>query len=64
MASSCGLPDDWDRRPSFGSIQDLVRHGYITPAQGADLYEVRRLLAWRRRPWWDRLITRLLGGGP
>jgi hypothetical protein len=25
---------------------------------------LRRLLAWRRRPWWDRLITRLLGGGP
>jgi hypothetical protein len=46
------------------SIPDLVRHGHITPDQGARLCEVRQLLAWRRRPWWDRLITRLLGGGP
>jgi hypothetical protein len=33
-------------------------------AYEARLYEVRRLLAWGRRPWWDRLITRMLGGGP
>lgn len=43
-------------------IHDLVRTGAITPSQGADLLEFRRQLAWYRRPWWQRLLIRLLVG--
>jgi len=46
------------------SISDLSRNGRITPEQGALLYEIRRMLEWKRRPWWDRLISRLLGERP
>lgn len=35
-------------------IHDLVREGRITAGQGSDLLELRRLLRWRRRPWWER----------
>ena len=48
----------------WNKIRELVDSGRITTADGAQLRELRRLLAWLRRPWWDRLITRLLGGGP
>jgi len=61
------LPTGWDqiaRGPSSRPIHDLVCAGTITAHQGALLLELRRLLAWRRRRWWDRLITRLLGDGP
>lgn len=59
----------WSKPPSLParplrSISDLCKCGRITPEQGALLYEIRRLHEWKRRPWWDRLITRLLGGGP
>lgn len=46
------------------TIIELVHSGRITAADGAFLLELRRELAWRRLPWWDRLITRLLGDGP
>jgi len=46
------------------AVHELVHSGDLTAAQAALLLELRRLHAWRRRPWWDRLITRLLGGGP
>ena len=49
---------------AWTTIRDLFYSGKITAAQAAWLYELRQLLAWRRLPWWDRLITRLLGGGP
>lgn len=45
------------------SVHDLVRSGRITPADGARLLELRRELAWRRRPWWERALLRLLYGG-
>jgi hypothetical protein len=48
----------------WAKIRELVHSGRITAADGAQLLELRRMLAWRRRPWWDRLITWLLGGGP
>jgi len=48
----------------WAKIRELVHSGRITAADGAQLLDLRRLLAWRRRPWWDRLITGLLGGGP
>lgn len=35
-------------------IHSMVRDGRITPEQGALLLEYRRLLAWKRRPWWER----------
>lgn len=38
-------------------IHDLVREGRITPADGALLLELRRELAWRRKPRWERALT-------
>lgn len=38
------------------SVSDLVRSGRCTPEQGAMLLEMRRLVAWKRRPWWSRAI--------
>lgn len=46
------------------NIHDLVCSGRITPAQGAMLYEFRRLVAWYRLSWWERLAIILLGGRP
>jgi hypothetical protein len=45
-------------------ILDLTRSGRITPSDGAALLEMRRLLAWRQLPWWERLLIVLLGGQP
>lgn len=45
------------------SVSDLVRTGHITPEQGAWLLELRREIAWRRSPWWQRALLRLLWGG-
>jgi hypothetical protein len=44
------------------SIIDLVCDGRLTAAQGARIYELRRLLTWRKRPWWHRLTVAMLGG--
>lgn len=54
----------WVELSGWAKIRELVHSGRITAADGAQLLELRRMLAWRRRPWWDRLITWLLGGGP
>lgn len=35
-------------------IHSMVRDGRITPREAALLLEYRRLLAWKRRPWWER----------
>lgn len=35
-------------------IHDMVRDGRITPREAALLLEFRRMLAWRRLPWWER----------
>src|SRR5689334_8420354 len=45
------------------TISDLVISGRITPEQGAWLYELRHEIAWRRKPWWERALLRLLWGG-
>lgn len=63
-ASAVNTTVDLVRSNASATIRDLVFSGGITAVQAAWLYEVRRQLAWRRLPWWDRLITRLLGGGP
>jgi len=39
---------------SVSRIMDLVREGKITTAQGALLMELRRRIAWSRRPLWYR----------
>jgi hypothetical protein len=39
---------------STSRILDLCRTGRITPAQVAMLMQLRRELAWRPRPWWER----------
>jgi hypothetical protein len=41
-------------RVSVSLIDDMVSSGRITPADGARLLELRRLVAWRRKPWWQR----------
>lgn len=38
-------------------IHDMARQGRITASQAAWLLELRRELAWRRRPWWDKTLT-------
>jgi hypothetical protein len=37
-------------------IHDLVRDGRISAHDGAMLLELRRLIAWRRLPWWKRWL--------
>jgi hypothetical protein len=51
-------------RVSQHIIHDLVRSGRITAAQGAELIAYRRLLAWKRKPWWERLVLVLMGVRP
>lgn len=41
-------------------ILDLTRTGRISPETGALLLELRRRIAWRRRPWWERAVITLL----
>lgn len=41
-------------------IHDHVRCGRITPEQGSWLLELRRELAWRRRPRWQRALILLV----
>ena len=36
-------------------VHDLVRRGRITPHDAAMLLELRRMLAWGRRPWRSKL---------
>lgn len=38
-------------------IYDLVRDGRATPRQGALLLELRRLLQWKRKPWWNKAVV-------
>ena len=38
-------------------ILDLTRTGRLSPEDGAMLFELRRMIAWRRRPWWQRWLT-------
>lgn len=49
-------------------LHDEIRERYfadaITAERAVELRWLVRLGEWQRRPWWDRLITRLLGGGP
>jgi len=42
---------------SVSRIHSLVLEGRITPAQGASLLELRRLL---QRSWWQRFCDRFL----
>jgi hypothetical protein len=44
---------------SIDRIHDLVRSSRITPSDGALLLELRRVIAWRRLPWWKRLLHAL-----
>ncbi len=41
---------------SVDRIFAMVREGRATPKQGAMLLQLRRELAWRRLPWWDRAL--------
>jgi hypothetical protein len=41
---------------SVAHVQQLVSSGRVTPAEGALLLELRYEIAWRRKPWWHRLI--------
>lgn len=38
------------------TVHDLVCSGRITAEQGARLLELRRLIAWKRMPWWERTL--------
>ncbi len=53
---------------SADKLQGEIRERYfadaITAERAVELRWLVTLGEWRRRPWWDRLITRLLGGGP
>lgn len=43
-------------------IHDMVRSGELTPEEGARFYEARREIVWMRKPWWVRLLLRLVWG--
>jgi hypothetical protein len=49
---------------SASTINDLTRTGRISPAQGAQLMELRAVIRWYRQPLWKRIALRLLGVGP
>lgn len=50
---------DWIELTTDQTIRDHVRMGRITADQGVDLLELRALLRWKRRPWWERAAVTL-----
>jgi hypothetical protein len=49
---------------SVDKIHEWVCCGFITAEEGAALLEMRRLIEWKRKPWWKRLALRVIGVGP
>jgi len=54
----------YQARKLHDAIRDRLFSGAITTERAVELRWLVKRGEWRNRPWWDRMITRLLGGGP